>query len=266
MGAQARVDASRSPRCWSGTSRSRGGSATASSTCRSTASTATCAPARATRSRTITKASPATAGRSPTSELLDDVCRFANGLRKLGIKNGDRVAIYMPMIPELPVAMLACARIGAAHSVIFGGFSPDSIVDRVNDAAVRRAHHRRPRLAARQQGAAQAQLRHRDGADAVDQALHRRQAHRRRRLHARGPRRLVGRRRRRTSPPSASPSAMNAEDLLYPALHERHDGQTQGHQTHHRRLSDARHDDAQARLRSQGRRATSTGARPTSAG
>ncbi len=66
--------------------------------------------------------------------LLDDVCRFANGLRKLGIKRGDRVAIYMPMIPELPVAMLACTRIGAAHSVIFGGFSPDSIVDRVNDS------------------------------------------------------------------------------------------------------------------------------------
>ena len=69
------------------------------------------------------------------AELLADVCRFANGLRKLGVKKGDRVAIYMPMIPELPVAMLACARIGAAHSVIFGGFSPDSIVDRVNDAS-----------------------------------------------------------------------------------------------------------------------------------
>jgi acetyl-CoA synthetase len=67
-------------------------------------------------------------------ELLDMVCRFANGLRKLGIKKGDRVAIYMPMIVELPVAMLACARIGAAHSVIFGGFSPDAIVDRVNDS------------------------------------------------------------------------------------------------------------------------------------
>ncbi len=67
-------------------------------------------------------------------QLLDDVCRFANGLRKLGVRRGDRVAIYMGMIPELPVAMLACTRIGAAHSVIFGGFSPDSIVDRVNDA------------------------------------------------------------------------------------------------------------------------------------
>ncbi|MBV8344459.1 MAG: acetate--CoA ligase [Candidatus Eremiobacteraeota bacterium] len=67
-------------------------------------------------------------------ELLDDVNKFANGLKALGIRKGDRVAIYMPMIPELPVAMLACARIGAPHSVIFGGFSPESIVDRVNDA------------------------------------------------------------------------------------------------------------------------------------
>jgi acetyl-CoA synthetase len=68
------------------------------------------------------------------AELLREVCRLANGLRKLGVRKGDRVAIYMPMVQELPVALLACARIGAAHSVIFGGFSPDSIVDRVNDS------------------------------------------------------------------------------------------------------------------------------------
>jgi acetyl-CoA synthetase len=68
------------------------------------------------------------------SQLLRDVCRFANGLRKLGVKKGDRVAIYLPMIPELPVALLACARIGAAHSVIFGGFSADAIIDRAKDA------------------------------------------------------------------------------------------------------------------------------------
>ncbi|MBV9149951.1 MAG: acetate--CoA ligase [Candidatus Eremiobacteraeota bacterium] len=67
-------------------------------------------------------------------QLLEEVCRLANGLRALGVRKGDRVAIYMPMIPELPIAMLACARIGAPHSVIFGGFSPDSIVDRVNDS------------------------------------------------------------------------------------------------------------------------------------
>ena len=67
-------------------------------------------------------------------ELLREVCKLANGLRKLGVKKGDRVAIYMGMVPELPVALLACARVGAAHSVIFGGFSSDSIVDRVNDS------------------------------------------------------------------------------------------------------------------------------------
>lgn len=68
------------------------------------------------------------------SDLLSEVCKLANALVALGVERGDRVAIYMPMVPELPVAMLACTRIGAAHSVIFGGFSPDSIRDRVNDA------------------------------------------------------------------------------------------------------------------------------------
>ncbi|MHB1547247.1 MAG: acetate--CoA ligase [Acidimicrobiales bacterium] len=68
------------------------------------------------------------------AELLAEVCRFANVLKALGVSRGDRVAIYMPMIPELPVAMLACARIGAAHSVVFGGFSSDALRDRVIDA------------------------------------------------------------------------------------------------------------------------------------
>ena len=68
------------------------------------------------------------------SDMLREVCRFANGLRKLGVEKGDRVSIYMPMVPELAVAMLACARIGAIHSVIFGGFSAEAISDRNNDA------------------------------------------------------------------------------------------------------------------------------------
>jgi len=68
------------------------------------------------------------------ADLLDEVQRFANVLRGLGVGKGDRVAIYMPMIPELPIAMLACARIGAPHSVVFGGFSADSLSDRINDA------------------------------------------------------------------------------------------------------------------------------------
>jgi acetyl-CoA synthetase len=66
--------------------------------------------------------------------LRDEVCRFANGLKSLGVKKGDRVTIYMPMVPEAVIAMLACARIGAPHSVIFGGFSSQAIVDRVEDA------------------------------------------------------------------------------------------------------------------------------------
>ncbi len=70
-------------------------------------------------------------------DLADDVNRFANGLKSLGVEKGDRVAVYMGMVPELAVAMLACARIGAAHSVIFGGFSSDAIVDRVEDAAAK---------------------------------------------------------------------------------------------------------------------------------
>ena len=67
-------------------------------------------------------------------ELLDEVCRLANALRSLGVRKGDRVNIYLGMIPELPIAMLACARIGAPHSVVFGGFSAESLRDRINDA------------------------------------------------------------------------------------------------------------------------------------
>ncbi len=66
-------------------------------------------------------------------ELYEEVCRFGNALRALGVKKGDRVTIYMPMVVEAPVAMLACARIGAIHSVVFGGFSPDSLANRIQD-------------------------------------------------------------------------------------------------------------------------------------
>ena len=67
-------------------------------------------------------------------ELLDDVALFAGGLRKLGVEKGDRVIIYMPMIPQTMVAMLACARIGAVHSVVFGGFAPNELAIRIDDA------------------------------------------------------------------------------------------------------------------------------------
>jgi len=70
-------------------------------------------------------------------ELHDEVCRLANGLKSRGVKKGDRVCIYMPMIPEAAYAMLACARIGAIHSVVFGGFSPQSLKDRILDSDCR---------------------------------------------------------------------------------------------------------------------------------
>jgi len=70
-------------------------------------------------------------------DLYVEVSRFANVLKSLGVKKGDRVAIYLPLIPEAAISMLACARIGAIHSVVFGGFSPDSLRDRINDAEAR---------------------------------------------------------------------------------------------------------------------------------
>ena len=70
-------------------------------------------------------------------QLHREVCRFANGLKTLGVAKGDRVTIYMPMVPEAVIAMLACARIGAVHSVVFGGFSADAVADRNNDAGAK---------------------------------------------------------------------------------------------------------------------------------
>ncbi|MDX1648340.1 MAG: acetate--CoA ligase [Myxococcota bacterium] len=71
------------------------------------------------------------------AELHREVCRFANVLKDLGVKKGDRVALYMPMIPELAVAMLACTRIGAPHSIVFGGFSAEALRDRIHDAGAK---------------------------------------------------------------------------------------------------------------------------------
>ena len=67
-------------------------------------------------------------------DLHREVCKFANVLKKMGVKKGDRVSIYLPMIPELAISMLACARIGAIHSVVFGGFSADSLANRIKDS------------------------------------------------------------------------------------------------------------------------------------
>ena len=114
------------------TSRSNG-SRTASPTSPTTASTAICRSAP-TRSRSSGKATtPRTTSKITYQELHDEVCRFANILRNRNVAKGDRVTIYLPMIPEAAYAMLACARIGAIHSVVFGGFSPDSLAGRIED-------------------------------------------------------------------------------------------------------------------------------------
>ncbi len=67
-------------------------------------------------------------------QLHEEVCKFANVLKANGVKKGDRVRIYLPMIPELAIQMLACTRIGAIHSIVFGGFSSDSLRDRIEDS------------------------------------------------------------------------------------------------------------------------------------
>src|SRR5690606_11649919 len=76
---------------------------------------------------------PAKDARITYQDLFERVCRFANALRANGVKKGDVVTIYMPMIPEAAVAMLACARIGAVHSVVFGGFSPEALAGRIEN-------------------------------------------------------------------------------------------------------------------------------------
>ena len=68
------------------------------------------------------------------ADLYTDVCKFANVLKSLGVKKGDRVTVYLPMVPELPITMLACARIGAIHTVVFSGFSAASLRDRIDDS------------------------------------------------------------------------------------------------------------------------------------
>jgi len=89
---------------------------------------------RAQKTAIIWEGEPGEVRRLTYAELLDEVQKFASALKHLGIKKGDRVAVYMGMTPELAIALLACARIGAVHSVIFGGFAANAIADRVNDS------------------------------------------------------------------------------------------------------------------------------------
>ncbi len=94
-------------------------------------------PARADQVALVWEGEPGEVRRLTYRQLHAEVCRFANGLRALGVKPGDRVGIYLPLVAEAAVAMLACARVGAVHSVVFGGFSAEALRDRLNDAGAR---------------------------------------------------------------------------------------------------------------------------------
>jgi hypothetical protein len=156
-------------------------------------------------------------------ELHEEVCKFANVLKAQGIKKGDRVTIYMPMIPEAAYAMLACARIGAVHSVVFGGFSPDSLAGRIEDG----------------QGAGKMPGR---------QIRYRREAHGRRCHHERRPRHLV----RRCQGQSQRRLPARGDERRGPAFHplyERFDRQAQGRDAHHWRLHGLYLHDPSLRLR-----------------
>ena len=121
-------------RCSSGTRRTPSGSSAASSTSAPTASIGTSATARRNKAALIWEGEPGDRRTLTYFDLYRQVCQFANVLKSLGVQKGDRVALYMPLIPELAIAMLACARIGAVHRVVFGGFSAESLRDRINDS------------------------------------------------------------------------------------------------------------------------------------
>ena len=182
------------------------------------------------------------------AELLAEVQRFANVLKGLGVQAGDRVNIYLPMIPEAAVAMLACARIGAAHSVVFGGFSAQALADRINDAEAKvlitaDGGYRRGDVFPLKPAADEAVA-----DDVDDRARRRRPARRQRRGDGRGPRPLVpradgGRRRR------VPGRAVRRRAAAVPAVHVGHDGQAEGDHAHDGRLPDAGRLHPQVRVR-----------------
>ncbi len=186
-------------------------------------------------------------------ELHDEVCRMANILRNRNVKKGDRVTIYMPMIPEAAYAMLACARLGAIHSVVFGGFSPELARQSHRGLQVERRHHRRRRRPRWPQDSAQGQHRRGDQEGRRRRSRHCRQAHRRRGQHGAGARRLVPRGRQdgdRGVP-------MRGDERGGPAVHPLHvglDRQTEGRAAHHRRLHGLHVDHAPVRVRLSRRR------------
>ena len=125
---------SRGKKSWSGTRRGQSGSSAASSTPPTIASIATCKVGRKNKAAIIWEGEPGDERVLTYRDVWREVNKFANVLKKLGVKKGDRVCLYMGMIPELVIAMHACNRIGAPHSVVFGGFSAEALRGRINDA------------------------------------------------------------------------------------------------------------------------------------
>ena len=178
---------------------------------------------------------------------------MANILRTRNVKKGDRVTIYLPMIPEAAYAMLACARIGAIHSVVFAGFSPDSLAQRINDCKSKVDHHRRRRPARRQEGAAEGQCRRGARQDRRRRLGRRGQAHRRQGRHESVARSLVPRRGRDGDDRMPGRAHARRRSAVHP-LHVGLDRPAQGRAAHHRRLSRVRGDDASIRVRLSRRR------------
>ena len=149
------------------------------------------------------------------ASCTNEVCRFANVLKSLGVKKGDRVTIYMPMMPEAAVAMLACARIGAIHSVVFGGFSPKSLAGRIQDCDSNIVITADEGLRGGRKVPLKANVDEALEEMPDDQALHRAEAHRRQDRLASRAAMCGGTSCSPSNPPIARPSAMNAEDPLF---------------------------------------------------
>ena len=186
------------------------------------------------------------------ADLHRDVQKFANALKDLGVEKGDVVGIFLPMIPEVVVAMLACARIGAPHNVVFGGFSPESVKERMEVSEAKAAGDRRRRPPQGQDQPGQGGRRRGDGRPEVARDDRRRQADRRGRADAGRARPLVPRAARegRRRVPA------RADGLRGPAVHPLLvglDGQAEGHPAHDGRLPHGRRLHAQAGVRPQAR-------------
>ena len=200
------------------------------------------------------------------ADLQRMVCQAANALVELGVEAGDRVAIYLPMIPEAVVAMLACARLGAPHSVVFGGFSAEALASRIARRRRPGGHHRRRRLPARRRVGRSSPTSTRRCAQCPDvrSVLVVRRTGQDVDWHG-GPRRLVARPGR---PPARHPrgGVLRRRAAALHHVHQRHHGQAQGHPPHHRRLPGAHGRPPTAWSSTSSPRRTSSGRRPTSAG